>query len=141
MADDVDKMHGDHAGIGAAFRVGADPPEVMCVAKADADQSGFPGPSDGEVRSLSADDLAEAETTVREHNGAGVAAHRHVGIRLEVPAFDVADVGGHHADAVGVVALEVREHQMIGGLLGKGLGCAGGLENLHDEATERLCID
>ena len=38
------------------------------------------------------------------------------------PAWMAVDVGGDHADAVGVVALEVREDEVLGGLTGVLLG-------------------
>ena len=64
-----------------------------------------------------------------------------MGIRIEVAAHDVADVGRHHADAVGVVALEIRQYEVLGGLLGKGVLGPGASEDACDEAAKPFCID
>ena len=50
-------------------------------------------------------------------------------------------VGRHHADAVRVVALEIRQYEVFGGLLGKGVLGPGASEDARDEAAKPFCID
>ena len=112
----VDEVEADVSGAGATLAVRADAPQVMGVAQRERHDARVPRPFDREVRGLAADHLPEAAAAVQQQDRAPVLEHLDLRVGLEVPARDAVDIVGHHADAVGIVPLEVREHEVLGGL-------------------------
>ena len=111
----VDEVEADVSGAGAPLGVRAYAAEVMGVAQGEGDDSRVPDALEREVGRLAADHLSETEPPVQPKHGAAVLEHLDFRIGREAPVRDGVDVVRRHADAVGVVAHEIREHEVLGG--------------------------
>ena len=114
MAADIDELDGDHARRGAGFAIGADPADMVGQDQAADRDAGFPRPVYGAPGDVQCRNLPVPAAGVG-HQERSVVAHdlqRPVdGQRAGPP---VLDIFRHHADAMAVMALQVRLDQMIG---------------------------
>ena len=108
---DVDKVNAHHAGRGRLFAVGADAAQMAGMLDRVKAHARFLGALDRDLRRLVARALTVAEIAVELQYGAPVLFDRGRGVGFELPLLEVVRVHGGHADAVAVVAAQVRfEH-------------------------------
>ena len=116
-------------------------PEMVAIAHPRANDARLPRPRHGQVRGLPTDHLAEPELTVDEQHRALVHDRLGVGTHFETPAVDVVYIDRRHADAVGVMALEIGLHEVVRDLTG---GCrlrARNDEDLGDKSSQPIMLN
>ena len=114
VAADIDELDRDHTGVGADFAIGADPSDMMRQDQSAHRHAGFPCPLDGAPCDLQRCNLAVPAPGVAQQERSVVAQGLQRPVDGELAGLPVADIGRHHADAVAVMALQVRLDQMVG---------------------------
>ena len=114
MADNIDVVHRDQSGVGALLAIGADPTDMAGVAERHAGDASLPGASDNEIHGLAGDRLAQPKAAIDRYRRETVGDYLSAAIGEHPALGDPGQVGWRHADAVGVVALQVGRHQVLG---------------------------
>ena len=129
MADHIDEMQGDQPGRGALLAIAPDPADVMGVAQRHGNESGLFGALDAEFGQPAGHHLAVAALAVIEQDRALLAQDPAGAIGNQRAGGEIAHIAGNHADAMAVMAAEVRLHEMIGHDPGLRRRAAGGDED------------
>jgi len=95
----------------------------------------------GEIHRLLSDDLAEAEATVDDQQGAAIIDDLDVLVRQHLARSNPIDIFANADDAVRIVPHQARLDEMIGDDAGLVCARAGGLENVSGEPPHGLLWD
>ena len=137
----VDEVDRDQPVRDALLGPMADAADVMRVGEAnDADAAAL-GALGGQLHGFMADHLAIAGEAVEGEKRTGVEHDLDVLVHGEAARGDALDIARDHADAVGVVSLEIGLDQIGGYELGLAVRGAAGLDDGTDGFDERLCLD
>ena len=104
-------------------------PEVVRTGERQNAAAMSPGAGDAELHRLRADDLPVALASIQREQRAGVHLDVDGGVGDQPALGDGIDVARQHSDPVGVVAGEVRQHQVVRDLPGLGRRTTGRHQN------------
>src|SRR3954468_19709088 len=139
--DHVDEVNRDQSVVDALLGPVADAADVVRVRQADETHAVALGPLGSQLHRFMADDLAVAGEAVEGEQRTGVEHDLDVLVHGEAACGDALDIAWDHADAVGVVSLEIGLDQIGGYELGFAVRGAAGLDDGTDGFDERLCLD
>ena len=116
----------------------ADAADMMGIEQVDDGDAAGLRHGDGTVDSIAGVRLAERDLAVDDQEGRGVDACLRLRGRAEIAVRQRLEIERQHADAVAVMAAEIGEDEMIGGLLRFGIGPAGLHDHVADEGMQRF---
>ena len=120
VTDDVDEMHRHQTRASAELAIRADATEVMRVAQADGNDAGTLHALDARCRLLRDRPPGRSRTRRRRARTAPVSRTTSAcALASRCPDADVAHVSGNHADAVRVVAFQIRLDEMCRDLVAR----------------------
>jgi hypothetical protein len=130
------KVHRHEARRARHLAVGADAPDVMRVGEPHRHHAALAAARDGGVHRLARDRPPVAAPAVEHQEGAVVLHHLRPGVRHDQAHLQMAHVRRDHADAVTVVAHQVRAHQVVGDQVGLRGGASALLHDRADQASK-----
>ena len=85
--------------------------------------------------------LAETEPAVEQQQPAGVGDQRRAGVEVQLAGARVGDVGGDHADAMGIMAAQIGLDEMIGDEVAFARRRTGRCKQGPDGRSQPLLVD
>ena len=140
MRDHVDEVDGDEPLRHRHFCPVPDATQMVCIAERHHARAVFLCPLDRHLHRFAADRLAVAFAAVEREQRAGIEGRLRMRVRREPALEDRVDVAGNHADAMRVVAEQVRRDQIFGDErdeVAELLPCSLN-DDAHQEASFRL---
>jgi hypothetical protein len=131
-------MHRGEPGLGQDLAIGADAPDVMRAPERQHRHAVHAREPDRDLHRIARDHLAVAAVALDGRQRAGLHHDRAAPVGLQHALADVGGVGRQHADAVAVMAGEVRGDEIVGDDAGLARVAAECLQRRDREAGQRV---